>query len=385
VAQVGLTIIAGVAALLSIAGVAYLLVAAMALIRFERAAPDRPTVRPPLSVLKPLCGDEPELYENLRTLMCQEYPEFQVVFGVRSGDDPAVAVVRRLMAEFPAVESHLVIDARQSGTNLKVANLLNMLAHARHDLLVFADSDIHAPAGYLDAMAAALTRPGIGLVTCLYAGRPVSGGWARLGALFINQGFLPSVLVGRLLGRDDGCFGATIATSRQTLESVGGLERFKDHLADDYAMGAAVRAAGLKIALSSCRVRTTVTESAVAPLLAHELRWMRTIRSIESAGHAASAITYPVAMAVLALVPAMAAGWTELGLTTLGLAVLARVISGRMIDAQLGEPPTPVWLMLCRDLLSFGLVVASFCGTTISWRNSLYRIQADGRLSPVES
>lgn len=384
-AQNGLTIIAAVAALLSLAGVAYLLAAAVALIRFQRAAPDVPSDRPPISVLKPLCGDEPELYDNLCSLLRQEYPEFQVVFGVRHGDDPAVAVVRRLMAEFPAVEIHLVVDARQGGTNLKVANLLNMLAHARHDRLVFADSDILAPPGYLDAMVAALARPGIGLVTCLYTGRPASAGWARLGALFINHGFLPSVLVGRLLGRVDGCFGATIATTRPVLEAVGGLERFKDHLADDYALGAAVRAAGLNIALSTCLVRTTVSEAAATPLLAHELRWMRTIRSIEAAGHAASAITYPVAMAVLALPAALAAGLPWLGLGTLGLAVLARVITGRMIDARLGEPPTPVWLMPCRDLMSFGLVVASFCGTTICWRNSLYRIQADGRLSPVES
>lgn len=381
----GLTIIATIAALLPLAGAAYLITALLATLRFERAPQDRPTARPPISVLKPLCGDEPDLLDNLRSLLRQDYPEFQVVFGVRNGDDPAVAAVHRLIEEFPAADIKLVIDGRQCGTNLKVANLANMLAHARHDLLVFADSDIHAPAGYLDAMAAALARPGIGLVTCLYSGRATAPGWAGLGALFINHGFLPSVLVGRMLGRSDGCFGATIATTRAVLDKVGGIERFKDHLADDYALGAAVRELGLNIALSSCRVRTTVTESAFTTLLAHELRWMRTIRSIESAGHAASAITYPVATAVLALLPALAAGLPELGLAVLGLAALARVVTGRMIDAQLGEPPTPAVMMLGRDLLSFGLVVASFCGTTISWRNSQYRIQADGRLVPVES
>lgn len=381
----GLTIIAGVAALLSIAGVGYLCAAVLAVIRFDRAAVDVPSTRPPLTVLKPLCGDEPDLYENLCSLLRQDYPCFQVVFGVRCDDDPAVGVVRRLIAEFPAIEINLVIDARQSGINLKVANLLNMLGHARHDRFVFADSDIFAPPGYLDAMTAALDRPGVGLVTCLYTGRPTSTGWAQLGGLFINHGFLPSVLVGRMLGRSDGCFGATIATTRQILESIGGMERFKDHLADDYALGAAVREAGLVLALSSCRVRTTVTESAAAPLLAHELRWMRTIRSIESAGHAASTITYPVAMALLTLGLSLAAGHPGLGLAVLGVAVLARAMTGRMIDAQLGEPPTPVWLMLCRDVVSFGLVVASFCGTTIWWRNSLYRIQSDGRLVPVES
>ncbi|WP_448205966.1 bacteriohopanetetrol glucosamine biosynthesis glycosyltransferase HpnI [Azospirillum sp. sgz302134] len=379
-----LTVLAAVFALMTVVASAYLIAAAWAVRRFRALPPPRPSARPPITVLKPLCGAEAELLENLHSFCAQDYPAFQIVFGVQSADDPAIGVVRRLMAEHPQADIALVVEARRHGTNRKVGNLLNMLPSAKHPFLIVADSDIRVPPGYLDAIAADLAKPDAGpdagLITCLYTGRGAEGLWARLGVAFIDHGFLPSVLVGRLMGRRDGCFGATMALSRATLDRLGGLERFRDHLADDYALGAAVRALGQPVTLSPCLVATTVTERTAADLIAHELRWMRTVRAIEPAGHAGSIVTFPVFMSVPALAFGLAAGLPWLGLGAVALALTTRFLAGRAIDRALEQPATPLWLLAARDLLSAGLLVASFCGTTVTWRDARYRVDSDGRL-----
>src|SRR5882672_1049717 len=206
----------------STAGAVYQLVAAKAVERFAaQGAVDSTQTPPPVSILKPVYGNDAELYENLKSFCCQDYPTFQVIFGARDANDQAVAVVRRLIAELPDADLQLVIDGRLHGTNRKISNLMNMLSLARHDYLVIADSDMRVGPNYLGAVVLPLLDPAVGLVTCLYAGRPTRGVWSRLGALFINHGFLPGVLVGQLIGARPGCFGATMALSRATLERAG--------------------------------------------------------------------------------------------------------------------------------------------------------------------
>lgn len=374
------TVLAIVFALVAAVGTAALAVSAWAVRRFRALPMPVPARRPPITILKPLCGAEAELADNLRSFIRQDYPAFQIVFGVQNPSDPAIAVVERLVAENPGVDMTLVVDATRHGTNLKVGNLLNTLGAAKHDLLVIADSDIRVPPGYLDAVAADLEGPDSGLVTCLYTGRGAEGPWARLGVAFINHGFLPSVLLGRLTGRRDGCFGATMALSRATLGRLGGLERFRDHLADDYALGAAVRELGQPLTLSPCVVATTVTERNAKDLIAHEMRWMRTVRAIEPSGHAGSIVTFPVFWSVVALLVSMAAGLPWLGVASLFLALAVRFAAGRTIDRALEQPATPLWLLAARDLLSAGLLLASFCGTTVTWRDARYRVDSEGRL-----
>ena len=169
-----MTVLAGVTAVLAGVGVAEALVVSQLVAAFTRRRPVEPTVRPPMTVLKPLHGDEPLLEEALTTLCQQDFPEFQIVFGVRDASDPAVAVVRRLQSRFPRVDIALVADSTLHGRNHKVSNLINMLPAARHDVLVIADADVHARPDYLDRLAAALEAPQVGLVTTLYAGLPAS-------------------------------------------------------------------------------------------------------------------------------------------------------------------------------------------------------------------
>ncbi|NML31144.1 bacteriohopanetetrol glucosamine biosynthesis glycosyltransferase HpnI [Paraburkholderia antibiotica] len=246
-----------------------------------------------VSVLKPLCGAEPRLYENLRTFCEQRHRHFQLVLGVSSPHDPAIAVVRRLQAAYPTHDIELAIDTRVHGSNLKVSNLINMAARARHDVIVIADSDIAVDADYLDSVAAPLADPNVGVVTCLYVARGVGGFWPRVGALFINEWFAPSVRVAHALGSRRFGFGATLALRRATLDRIGGFDALKNCLADDYWLAEHVRALGLQTVLSRVMVATDVIEPTFAALWQRETRWLRTIRSINPSGFASLLITFP--------------------------------------------------------------------------------------------
>ena len=201
----------------------YLIGAAVAVMRFARRALPVALERPAVSVLKPLHGDEPGLYENLRSFAEQDYPALQIVLGVNDAQDGALPAARALIRDLPACDIALVVDARASGSNKKVANLENMFEAARHDVIVLADSDMRVDRHYLGAVTAPLHDPQTGVVTCLYKGVPTGGKWSEFGAMHINFGFLPSALVAESLGLGGGCFGATIALRRETLERIGGL------------------------------------------------------------------------------------------------------------------------------------------------------------------
>ena len=355
----------------------YLAGTVIAAMRFARRRSVLPSEQPPVSVLKPLYGAEPGLYENLRSFIDQDYPRRQIVFGVRNPEDGALPVVRRLTAERPDVDIDLVVDARAGGGNLKVANLINMLPAAKHDLLVFADSDMHVDPHYLATVTAPLQDPAVGLVTCLYRGLPIGGLWSRLGALHINFGFLPSALLGEALGTGGGCFGATIALRRAVLDRIGGLGVVRDELADDHRIGAAVRELGLPTVLSPYIVETSVSEKNLKCLWRHELRWARTVRAMAPVGFAGSAVTHAVAIAALA---AIFSGLSLTSLVFLAISCLFRWMTAGATARILRLPIAGLWLLPVRDLLSFGVFVGSFFGRNVSWRDQLFRIEPSGRI-----
>jgi ceramide glucosyltransferase len=235
----------------------------------------------PVSVLKPLCGAEPRLYFNLETFCRQTHPSYQLLFGVACASDPAAQVVRRLARAYPQCDIELVIGAPSHGSNRKVGNMINMAARAKHDVFVIADSDIAVESDYLMRVTAPLADEQVGIVTCLYRARRVGGFWARIGALFIDKWFAPSVYVAHWLGFDRFGFGSTLALKRDTLIKSGGLDALRDCLADDYWLAERVRALGLQTVLSEVVVATDVTERDLAALWRRETRWLRTIRSID--------------------------------------------------------------------------------------------------------
>ncbi len=340
--------------------------------RFSRQQLSISSWRPPITLLKPLHGDEPMLEEALASFCSQNYGEFQIVFGLDNPADPALYVIQRLRTRFPLVDMEVVIDAKQHGVNRKVSNLINMYPRAKHDVIVMADSDIHAPCDYLVQLASALAQAGVGLVTTLYAGLGASPTLAaRLGASQINHSFLPGALLARKLGRED-CLGATMALRRETLEGVGGLHALVHHLADDAVLGRLVCARGETVALAATLPATTVPEMRVGDLFAHELRWGRTIQSLAPIGFALSALQYPLVWSALA---AALTGFHPYAVGFFVVVWLIRAAVMMAIDASLGlATAVPVWLLPVRDLLSVMVIVASYGGSEVAWRGHVLRI-----------
>ena len=238
--------------------------------------------------------------DHLAGFCRQDYPApVQIVFGVQAATDPAIAVVESLKAKFPAADIALVVGAPPEGANPKIANLAGMTPHAKHGVLVLSDSDIGVPADYLRRVASALLAPGVGAVTCFYAGAPAESLWARLAAMGIGYQFLPNVAFAIGTGLATPCFGSTIALKASTLREIGGFESFRPHLADDYEIGRAVRGLGLRIAYPPLILDHACTETSLSELFRHELRWARTIRSIDPAGHAGSLVTHSLILALM--------------------------------------------------------------------------------------
>jgi ceramide glucosyltransferase len=363
----------------AILGCAYALFAIWAARGFACATPPSPPTKvPPITILKPLHGPEPNLYANLATFCQQDYPApVQVVFGVANPDDPAAAVVRRLIADCPGRDLALVINARRHGANAKVSNLINMQAEAQHETLVIADSDIAVPPEYLANVAASLSAPGVGLATCLYRGAGLTGIWSRLAAAGIDYQFLPNALVGLKLGLATPCFGSTIALTKTTLAKLGELQSVADQLADDYALGMAVRRVGLQVAIPPFIVTHVCAERSLRELLLHDIRWARTIRAMDSLGFAGLAVTYAVPLALLGVILG--------GLTPAALVLAAALACRFALQAELHRllqlRNGIFWLGPIRDILSFVVFVASFFGRRVEWRGHRYGVKADHTLA----
>jgi len=347
--------------------------------RGRLARQDRLSAWAPVTVLKPLCGAEPRLEENLASLCTQTHPHYQLVFGVHDPADPAIAVVERLARRFPDADMQLVVDPRDHGSNRKVSNLVNMMRAARHPWLVLADSDIAVGPDYLARVTAPLAEPRVGIVTCLYHGRPLGGFWPRLGALFIDTWFAPSVRVASSGGSSAFAFGATIAVRTATLRAIGGFEVLKNRLADDYRLGELVRGLGLETVLSEVNVGTDVTEDSLRALWARERRWMQTIRSLNPLGYALSFITFTLPMLALGLVLAPTAG--NAMLACCGAA--ARIGLHWRAPAPGVRPPGHAAYAPLRDCLLLLAWASAFGGRTTRWRQ--HRLPIDtGRAAQPE-
>lgn len=342
--------------------------------------------QPPITILKPLHGDEPLLRQALGSVCTQDYPRFQIVFGVQDPADPSLAVIERLRGDHPETDIAIVVDPTRHGPNRKVGNLINMLPAAKHDVLVIADSDLHVQPDYLARLADALNRPGTGLVTTLYSGLPASPALpARLGATQITHNFLPGALLARALGRQD-CLGATMALRRETLARIGGLHALVNHLADDNVLGRLVQAQGLAVALAGTVPATTVPETTFRALWRHELRWARTIRALVPGQFAASALQYPLFWTALAIPLSGATAWSWAAFL---LAWAIRALAATGVDRALAAKlqglafSCPVWLLPMRDWLSIGVLLASYAGRRVEWRG--VSMQADTPPPPRRS
>ena len=335
---------------------------------------------PPITVLKPLCGAEPRLFERLASFCAQDYSApVQIVLGTQDRGDPVIEAVDRLKAKFSEKRIVLQEDPHQHGSNRKVSNLVNMLPLAQHDVLVVADSDIEVGPNYLSVLAGELQQRSVGAVTCLYHGIAGAGLWSKLSAMAINSHFLPEVVTALKFRLANPCFGATIAMRRETLNEIGGFASFAACLADDYAIGQAVRSCGYAVAIPSCSVGHVCFEEALRPLLAQQIRFARTIRSIDPIGYAGSILTHPFALALLAAlmnIPgALLVAAVALGCRAVLCACVARAFH---LDRQ------PYWLIPLLELMLFAIYLSGLFGASVSWRGDRYRVARNGTVVQIE-
>ena len=364
---------------LAFAGAAYACLAIRFTHRFVAQAETPNDNLPALSVLKPLHGDEPALAQNLESFLTQNYPApVQFVFGVHSPDDSAIVVVERLLKRHPAVDATLVVDRARHGSNPKISNLLNMVTAARHDTLVLADSDIGVEPGYLRRVAGALAPADVGAVTCVYTGWGATGVVSTLSAMGVSYHFLPNVMVGLGLKLAEPCFGSTIAIKGPVLREIGGLAAFADVLADDNEIGRRVRAKGYAVAIPPFAVRHAAAETAWHTWFSHELRWMRTIRTVDPGGHAGSIVTHAIPLALLGLI---LAGFSLIPCCVLGTTLLVRLVLKWRIDKAFRGPAGPYWLIPVRDVLSFCVFLTSLFGRAVVWQNERLKVDGNGALS----
>ncbi len=328
---------------------------------------------PAVSVLKPLHGAEPRLAANLASFAAQDYAgPVEIICGVQRADDRAIATVTSLRAADPRFA--LVIDRTRHGSNAKVGNLINMAPAARHDILVISDSDMAVAPDYLTRVTAALAEPGVGAVTLLYHGRGDAGAWSKLAAMGISHGFLPAVVTGLALRLAQPCLGSTIALTRDTLDRIGGFAAFADDLADDNAIGMAVRRLGMRVAVPAFSIAHGCSDAGFAALVRHELRWNVTIRRLDPAGFVGHGLVNPLPFALLAL----ALGGGALPLVA---ALLARLALALRIDSLTRSRAAPYWWLPARDLLSFGLFLATFATRSVDWRGARLEIDGAGRIA----
>jgi ceramide glucosyltransferase len=360
---------------------------ASAFLRERRAARDGSLPEralPPVSILKPLKGTDPEIYQSFRSHCLQEYPEYEVIFGVSDPNDPAVASVRQLQSEFPALNIRLMVCRKTLGANVKVSNLAQMLLEARYPHLLVNDSDIRVEPDYLRRVMAPLADLKVGMVTCLYRGVAAATLGSRIESLGISTDFCAGVLAARQLegGLRFG-LGSTMAFRRADLEKIGGFESFADYLADDYELGKRIAGLGLEVRLSDVVVETNLPAYGLPEFLSHQLRWARGVRDSRAGGYFGLVLTFGFLWSCVMVLASGGARWAwALAGTTLFLRAAVALLVGRGVlrDRRLLRQ---LWLLPVRDLVGVGVWMASLVGHTVSWRGDRFELK-HGKLIRID-
>jgi ceramide glucosyltransferase len=358
----------------------YCVLTIVAAVRYRAVQPSAPREFPPISVLKPLAGVDEGLEQNLRTFFTQKYPRFEILFAVRSSEDPAIPVAERLRAEYPAIPSRLIVTGEPPYANAKVFSLDHMLAAARHDLLVMSDSDIRVTPNMLSTIAAEFADPRLGLATCPYRAVPGRSFWSTLEAVGLNTEFIGGVLVARMLDGMKFALGPTITARRETLERIGGFDAVKDYLAEDFVMGKLAAERGYGVILSSYVIEHRIGAQAFAANLKHRLRWNRSTRRSRPWGYIGQVFTNPLPLALL-LWAASPAWWPLVAATAIFRAAAGWATAGHARRDPLARRLW--WLVPLQDVASFVVWVAGFFGNTILWRGRRYYLLPDGRFELV--
>jgi len=354
---------------------------ARSFVRRKRADPV--SFHPSVSILKPLKGFDHDMYASFASHCRQQYAgSYEILFGVSSMDDPSVAAVEQLKAEFPQVAIRLILCPDVLGPNGKVSNLAQMVPQVNYSYILINDSDIKVSPRYLERVMAPFADEQVGMVTALYRGRSHGTLGSKMEALGISTDFAAGVLTARALeGGIRFGLGSTLAIPREALDAIGGLAPLADHLADDYELGARIAAKGYRVELLDEVVETTVPAYSFRQFLAHQLRWARGMRDVRKKGYAGVVFTFGLPWALLNLV---AAGASLSSFALLSLVCAARVTValaigvGVLRDVQVLRD---LWLLLPRDMVALGVWAWSYAGNTITWRSHIFTLK-NGQLRP---
>ncbi len=378
-----LLLLVAVAGLVTSTG--YLVLTGLAAVRFRRSRRSVGVAEsfPPVTLLKPLCGLEPGLEANLTSFFEQDYPNFEIIFGARWEDDPALDVVRRIRARYPSVPVEIVTAGEPTRPNAKVCSLAKMYEYASFDYLIISDSDVKVAANYIAEVVRPLLNRRNGMVTCLYRGLPTGGIWSKLEALGMSVEMTSGAIVANLLEGMKFALGPTMAIRRDALEAVGGFATLADFCADDYVLGREVAESGRRVVMSQLVIDHVVINRTFLGSMRHQVRWMKSTRFSRSAGHAGTALTFAMPFGLLGLAAGIALHRPWLGAGFLATAFLNRVllslISGWGVVGD-ARALRLAWLYPVRDLMGFAFWCASYAGRQIIWRDDWYRLEPGGRM-----
>jgi ceramide glucosyltransferase len=382
-----LLLFVGAAGLVTSTG--YLVLAIVAAMRFRRERRRAAFVQaefPPVTLLKPVCGMEPGLEEHLTSFFEQQYPEYEIIFGARHADDPALDVARRISEKYPSVPVKIAVAGEPWRPNAKVCSLAKMYDSASHDYLIISDSDVRVDPNYIVDVVQPMLDPKVGMVTCLYRGLPTGGLWSKLEALGMSVEMTSGAIVANLVEGMKFALGPTMAIRRDALDAIGGFEPLADFCSDDYVLGYRVAKTGREVVMSNHVIDHVVINRNFASSMQHQIRWMKSTRCSRHAGHAGTALTFAMPFGVIGLIAAAAMGRWELGLALFGTAVLNRVVLSLVAGWGVVGDRRAIWLAWLyplRDLMGFAFWCASYTGRTIIWRGDWYRLMGCGRMELV--
>jgi ceramide glucosyltransferase len=350
-------------------------------LRRRRIVACSPEQMPAATIMKPLCGLEPRLEENLASFFVQDYPEYEILFGTRDASDPALDVVRRLCARYPHVRVKIVFSGEPDKPNAKVCTLRKMFAAASYEYVVISDSDVGVEPDYLRRVVAPLLDDKIGLVMCLYRGVPTGGFWAGLEALGMSVEMTAGVVAAASAGEVDFALGPTMATRREVVERVGGIGALAEYCADDYVLGNLVAKSGRRVVISDVVIDHYVVNRSFKASMQHQRRWMMSTRFSIPVGHASSVLTFAVPFGVLAAIAGWLSGHAGLGTELLGWTLINRMMMSVAVGWGVVRDRRALaycWLYPLRDLMGFGFWLASYAGDTVEWRGEKYRLVRGG-------
>lgn len=382
-------VLLAIALLGTLTSTAYLLLVAVGVLRFcrrRRAELSAAEFTPPVSILKPLHGLEPNLDENLESFFQQDYPEFELIFCARHSDDPGLVLARRLAERYPRVPVRILTCGEPPWTNAKLYSLERMWTQARHDLLIISDSDVRVDASYLREVVKPFRDVRVGLNTCIYRGLPVGDFWTQIEALGMSVEMTAGVLVAEMIEGMKFALGPTMVVRKECLLALNGFGFMADYCADDYILGSSVADSGMKVALSHHSVDHVVVHHSFAASFEHQVRWMRSTRFSRPKGHLGSLLTFAMPYGVVGMIAALITGRPILGAMLLAWAIGNRILQSILAGYFVAGDRNALvrcWLFPIRDLLGGALWLASYFSSKISWRGEAYRLRRGGRMVRV--